>query len=254
MINITNNMNNKLPPVWLLGFFIVLFVSLSVVNLPATLVRDKLNNSGWNVQTISGTIWNAEIKGAGFAGEYWSELTLSTLKTPLFLGSLKVSFDAKDTDKHIAGIVETGDEEQILLKSFTGSMPVYFSHDGVSYYSLLTMNSDLIELGSNGICKAGQFDISAEFPIPFLVRLPVEMPILKGLGRCQNGQISAFASANRDGIELALKTDITSEKQQLTIDLVLPDILSNNINVLNELTENGFRKTVSGWQLVTEIS
>lgn len=254
MINLVMKPNFRLPKSCLINGFIMIFIILSVTNLPANLMRNYLNQSTIYFENVSGTIWNAQFQDIIIAGEYWSELNIAVQKPPLLTGTLKSHFRVSNGNSIFEGYFQENDEEEIVLSSLKGSTTVQINQNTISYSSLLNLRADTLILNRDGTCLEGRIDLNSDFLKSFLARFSLDMPMLEGQGECLNGVFSGYARSSKNGVEIALKGDLTKDDQMMTIDIELPENMSGNINVINELTANKFVKYGEVWRSTMEIS
>lgn len=254
MIATTTNNFIALPIRWLIGLFLVSLIVFMAINLPANLLGQHLKNSEIQYRSISGNVWNSELQSVNIGGEHWSNLQVSLLKLPLLRGDVRAAFSASGDNKSASGKLEIMDNQKLRLASFTGSAPVIFSLENLTFSAIMNVSADYLELNTLGACLDGTFEINSQLPRTILPNLPMEMPILSGQGECVDGRISVFVRSAEEDIEISLKGEFTETTRSLMLQVIMPETLERNINVINELTANGFIKNGSGWQATLEAS
>lgn len=254
MIAITDNNFIALPVRWLIGLFMGALVVFTVMNLPANLLVQNLKNSGIHYRSISGSVWHSELQSVTIGGEHWSNLQVSLIKLPLLRGSVRASFVASGDNKSVSGDIEILDNQKLRLTSFTGSAPIFLSRENLTFNSIMNVSTDYLEVNTSGECQDGTFELNSKLPRTILPNFPMDMPILSGQGECAGGRIAVFARSAGEDIELSLKGEFAETTSSLILQVILPEALERNINVINELTANGFIKSGPGWQMTLEAS
>ena len=253
MINLTLSDQFVLPKKYLIILFIVVFVLLSIINLPAAMMGGLLKKSGLNYRLIEGSLWHAVVYDANFRGYPVRKLVLEPKLANLAIFQLAADFNAVNDQGKFSGKIKKKEQGGLLFSKIDALANVVISKNAYTFPAEFNLTSDQLEFDKLGQCRAGNFMIKSNLTDLLFASVATELPPLNGQGHCDDGTINMTLQTSGNGFDISFIGEMDNHISSTMINIKLPENLSNLPRVTNELTARGFALSNGVWQTVMEI-
>ncbi len=253
MIATLDNALPTLPVKWLMGLFVLCFLALCLYSLPAKILGGYLKDYGVHCRGISGSVWDAQFSSVTFANQHWPEMKLSLSGLSILLGNLEAALDIRNDQSELSTVISEYENGYVALGPLIGATSLNIMQNGQIYPSRISIDADQVVVDQNGICRSGDFNIRTDFLNLFLSKLADDIPVLSGSADCMDGRITISMQTEKNGIEIMFAGEVSDNRQDGIITLMLPEKLEQNQTVIGELNASGFKKNGTIWEATMEI-